>query len=629
MIKETLKFFLVVAISIGCCCGCMISASASEAYVSDNCLNEAVATVSDNCLDEAEATDSDSQLYEAEAADYVAELFDDSRVSGGKYVKITTVDTYCDFTVEVPCTGYYELVICSAGQAGEKWDNIYVDGVWTAYLYSQMDTFAEQKLESVLLQEGTHSVKIAAFHGWTKIDYLKISCLQSVNYEQIYGVSGQLSNENASDNARYLMSFISSQYGTKILAGQQCEDGFYGADVQRIISQTGRVPAIIGMDLTNWNNGTVDEKAIEQAMEFYEMGGIPSFCWHWITPERYYADANYGWSSFRTEYVNMDFSEIMNGNDEEGYELLMADIDRVGKLLQPLAEVDIPVLFRPLHEASGGWFWWGSDGPEPYMELWIQMYQKLTDEYGLNNLIWVWNGLDKDWYPGDEYVDIAGADIYGEKRDHDPHVQEFIEVSGYADTPKVTALTECGTLFDIDSAVADNTMWSWFCTWEGGHSVMEGEDVYTEPAVWTAVYNHEAVLTLDELPWHSHTDTDANNVCDHCAIVIDKELGPVEPAGYGFYEDTEAVEQSVSYGENRVVDYQVGKIAALKIYCRGFFTSYGSVAITKVQTGADASYTFTGEEIRNAIPGQYRILRRVTQKTVKYGETKSVTVLVG
>lgn len=51
-------------------------------------------------------------------------------------------------------------------------------------------------------------------------------------------------------------------------------------------------------------------------------------------------------------------------------------------------EAGVPVLWRPLHESSGGWFWWGAKGAEPFRQLWIYLYNELTCTYGCNNLIW-------------------------------------------------------------------------------------------------------------------------------------------------------------------------------------------------------------------------------------------------
>lgn len=47
----------------------------------------------------------------------------------------------------------------------------------------------------------------------------------------------------------------------------------------------------------------------------------------------------------------------------------MEDIDNISKMMQRMEDADVTVLWRPLHEASGGWFWWGASGPEAYTSL--------------------------------------------------------------------------------------------------------------------------------------------------------------------------------------------------------------------------------------------------------------------
>ena len=72
------------------------------------------------------------------------------------------------------------------------------------------------------------------------------------------------------------------------------------------------------------------------------------------------------------------------------------------------------LLWRPLHEASGKWFWWGAKGAAPCKALWNLMYDRMVNHHGLTNLIWVWNsdGADYEWYPGDDKVDILARDFY-------------------------------------------------------------------------------------------------------------------------------------------------------------------------------------------------------------------------
>ena len=127
-------------------------------------------------------------------------------------------------------------------------------------------------------------------------------------------------------------------------------------------------------------------------------------------------------------------------------------MDAIAVELKNFQIKNIPILFRPLHEAGGEWFWWSSGGEEAYIKLWRKMYDKFTNEYKLNNLIWVWNGIEAKYYPGDEYVDISGLDWYADKKDYDPQSNRFEEYLSFTKSNKILAYTELGTLFDIDEA---------------------------------------------------------------------------------------------------------------------------------------------------------------------------------
>lgn len=142
------------------------------------------------------------------------------------------------------------------------------------------------------------------------------------------------------------------------------------------------------------------------------------------------------YKGFNTEAANIDLTKIMNGENKEGYDLLMKDIDAIAQQLLILQEAKVPVLWRPLHEAAGGWFWWGASGPDAYKKLYILLYDKLTNDYGLNNLIWLWNGQDKDWYPGDAYVDIIGEDIYPGEKVYGSQINKYLDAVNYTTNKK-------------------------------------------------------------------------------------------------------------------------------------------------------------------------------------------------
>ena len=69
----------------------------------------------------------------------------------------------------------------------------------------------------------------------------------------------------------------------------------------------------------------------------------------------------------------------------EGYDLLIRDIDAIAEQLKRLQDAGVPVLWRPLHEASGGWFWWGNAGAEAYKELYVLLYDRLTNHHDRGN----------------------------------------------------------------------------------------------------------------------------------------------------------------------------------------------------------------------------------------------------
>ena len=162
-------------------------------------------------------------------------------------------------------------------------------------------------------------------------------------------------------------------------------------------------------------------------------------------------------------------------------DVVNADLAKVAGYLKKLQDAGIPVLFRPLHEAAGDytwgpWFWWGNSGVEATKDLWKYLYDKLTNEYGLNNLIWVWTMQVHDAgvlasaqtvaaaYPGAEYVDIVGADIYPENPLTDQS-QIFYLVNQVVGGKKMVSLSECGNLVEPDSALKKNALWSFFMQW--------------------------------------------------------------------------------------------------------------------------------------------------------------------
>ncbi len=460
--------------------------------------------------------------YEAESAALSGvATHSDGSYSGGKYVSFQDSGS-CKFTVNISESGLYDLNFISSGQGGSKFNNALLDNESIGQFESKANTLSDSIMSSVYMEKGTHTIEVNTSWGWINLDCLILT--KSVVRQDIYNVSNTLINPNASGSAREVMSFIAENYGKNVISGQQCDDGRNGKEFLAIENLTGKTHAILGMDLMRYTPARVKRgdscKTVEYAIEFSREGGLVELCWHWNAPDKYLKSGTDSsgnprwWGGFYTENVNMDLSSIMDGKDPEGYNQLMADIDAIAVQLKKLQDADVPVLFRPLHEASGGWFWWGSDGAAPYKKLWKTVYDKLTNEHGLNNLIWVWNGQDKNWYPGDNYVDIIGEDIYPGNHVYGAQSSRFIDAANCAASSKVVALTENGCLFDVDQAIKSGTLWSWFCVW-GGDFCVSGSSIsekYTEKYMWKKVYGHQNVLTLEDMPRYDASEKEISSL---------------------------------------------------------------------------------------------------------------------
>ncbi|MGO4730424.1 glycosyl hydrolase [Paenibacillus sp. 2KB_22] len=304
-------------------------------------------------------------------------------------------------------------------------------------------------------------------------------------------------NEAATSEARELMAFLVERYGKGMLSGQQDY-----SNLNWINENTGRKPAVIGFDLMEYSPSRTERGAVSQeirdAIAWHHQGGIVTLCWHWNAPTNLIDEpGKEWWRGFYTDATTYDLSSALADTESEAYQLLIRDIDAIAVHLQELKDAGVPVLFRPLHEAEGGWFWWGAKGPEPAIQLYRLLYDRLVHEHELYNLIWVWNSEKQEWYPGDDVVDIVSVDVYPEAGDHSPLAARYTNLCELVKDRKIIALAENGSIPDPKQMKEQDVHWSWFCTWTGGF-LRDG--THNELAFLKEVYNSEEIITLDQLP---------------------------------------------------------------------------------------------------------------------------------
>ena len=164
--------------------------------------------------------------------------------------------------------------------------------------------------------------------------------------------------------------------------------------------------------------------------------------------------------------TTFDPSQVLEENSWQ-QRFFYDDLKKLADYMKPISDAGIPVIWRPFHEASGGWFWWAAGGPKVYKQLWQMMYKYLIEERKLNNLIWVWTsdskGNDEEWFPGNDYVDIIGRDLY-DVSDVDEFVNEFYNLAEKYPNMMI-ALTECGEISNISDIWEAGAKWAWFMPW--------------------------------------------------------------------------------------------------------------------------------------------------------------------
>lgn len=175
-------------------------------------------------------------------------------------------------------------------------------------------------------------------------------------------------------------------------------------------------------------------------------------------------------------------------------DVFISDLTKISGYLKLLQDAGIPVIWRPFHEAAGGWFWWGKDA-DSLKKMWVAMFEFFKAE-GINNLIWVWTveGNDEEWYPGDAYVDMVGRDLYG--KDTDYCVEEFTSIAAiYGD--KIVSLSECGSVGLISEQWEAGARWAWFMPWYDNEGA---ETPHATDEWWQDAMSQSYVITRESLP---------------------------------------------------------------------------------------------------------------------------------
>lgn len=315
-----------------------------------------------------------------------------------------------------------------------------------------------------------------------------------------------------SASATKLYNFLVENVDTKIISGMMANVAWNHTCADKVNEWTGKYPAINGFDYLHMaackaGADWINYKDITPVKEWTDNNGIAQMMWHWNVPKsepKGNLDPNKDYSfNIKTDDNDGTTFDAANALTEGTWEnkVWKEDMKTLIEYLTLLKEANIPVLWRPFHEASGKWFWWGKDA-ESFKKLWIEMFNELKAA-NLDNLIWVWTscGSDNDWYPGDEYVDIVARDLYGDNEAS--CVKEYSDLAGTYGN-KIVTLGECGYSTYTKSRVANiskqweaGAKWSWFMVWYDNDGA---ENPHATQEWWQDAMSQPNIITRDAVP---------------------------------------------------------------------------------------------------------------------------------
>ena len=228
---------------------------------------------------------------------------------------------------------------------------------------------------------------------------------------------------------------------------------------------TGSHPAVCGWELSNIEldmetniDGELFTEVRKHIIAAFGRGAVNTISWHCANP----VSGGNSWDGTRAVY------SIIPGG--ENHEKFKGWLDKVADFMLSLKSPEgepIPLIFRPWHEHTGSWFWWGQNlcSTEDYKALWRMTYERMQEK-GATQLLYAYSpGTEPkdsveylERYPGDDIIDLIGVDAY--QFDKDTYVKSLdnaLTIMSQVSKAhkKVMAVTETGY-----ETIPDSVWWT-------------------------------------------------------------------------------------------------------------------------------------------------------------------------
>lgn len=362
------------------------------------------------------------------------------------------------------------------------------DGEIVSFVWSiEGEEIANGKTIEVTLGVGRHIINLTVEDnlGSTDTDEIVVVVKEFIDFNPV--------NPNAMEETRNLLINLGEiAHSEKFIFGQEFPLSFKLGGIRHDLNSSdskdivGDHPGVFGIDPHYILYKTKQEAQthIDEAKLAYENGGVVTFDFH--------QQSRYNNSIYMDEISDPRDKRLMYDivNDvNDSRDWFYGEINQIIKIINE--DLGFPVVFRLFHEMNGGWFWWGNKATNHTQQLYIDFF-RMTVDYIRNRsnlVLFSWSpneSLNKSYYPGNDYVDVVGVDLYEPSAGQVTRVLKELSLFA-AENNKVAAFTETG--YRNNYVINKSSFW----TTEILKGINDGgEDIQI---AW--------VLAWFNAPWHS------------------------------------------------------------------------------------------------------------------------------
>ena len=328
---------------------------------------------------------------------------------GAQYADVVTMDIYGEFKQE-----YYDSMIALAGDKPIALAE--VGGLPSPEVLDQQPRWAYFMAWSGMIDPAGPLDQVnAAYHGPRALNRddprlaAPMAAIREATAKRTGGApEADPVTPGATAEAKALLARLLAAPGQAVLSGQENDSSSPAASTAAVAAETGKQPAIYASDLGG--QAETRKAVIKEALAAHANHAVVSLSWHPARPTDGAAASGHG------QLTDYEWNDLLTPGSALN-KRWSEEVDEVAATLRELQKEGVAVLWNPLPEANGKDFWWaGRKGIHGSAELYRQLFDRLVNHDGVQNLVWVWEtdppgfkpdepGMASDYFPGLLYAD--------------------------------------------------------------------------------------------------------------------------------------------------------------------------------------------------------------------------------